>query len=118
MKKFENLISLNAPMKDLTAYYFWSKIKAGRAILERDFFEIPPEHRHSAVFSLVKGLFYRAHGKYQKAIECFQHARLMDKNLRDAHAELLDLARELEAKDKGMHTLIHRFLGAKAKKSA
>jgi DNA-binding response OmpR family regulator/curved DNA-binding protein CbpA len=93
--KFDDLIARKAPMPDLVAYSYWAKIKVGQRISEKQFFEIPPEGRHSPVYFLAKGLFYKAQGHNQKALDCFKNAKLLDKHFSEAQREIVELMDEL-----------------------
>lgn len=119
-KKFEELLSKRAPMPDLLAYSYWAKMKAGHRLTEKQFFEIPPESRHSPIYLLAKGLFYKSQSQFQKALECFQNARLMDSHLSEAQREIVELIDENKVKNNGF---LDRLLGLnseppKRKKSA
>lgn len=117
-KKFDELLAVKAPMPDLKAYAYWAKLKAGtQKITERDFFEIPPENRHSPIYLFAKGLYFKANGQYQKALECFQNARFLDPKLTEAQREIAELLDEAGTKVTGMNTILSKLLG-KTKKSA
>jgi DNA-binding response OmpR family regulator/tetratricopeptide (TPR) repeat protein len=110
VRKFDDLIAKKIPLPDLIAYSYWAKIKVGQRISEKQFFEIPPEGRHSPVYLLAKGLFYKSQGHYQRALDCFRNAKLLDKHFSEAHREIVELMDELGT-DSSEKTFIGRILG-------
>jgi CheY-like chemotaxis protein len=115
-RKFDNLLAGGLNFPDIHAYAYWAKIKAGsKRVAEKDFFEIPPEHRHSPIYLMAKGLYYKSIGQQKKALECFQNARFMDKRFSEAHREVLELIDENKDKDHGVNTFFSKIIG-KSKK--
>jgi curved DNA-binding protein CbpA len=108
--KFDDLLAKKAPMPDIMAYSYWAKLKIGQRITEKHFFEIPPEERHSPIYLLAKGLFYKSQGHFQKALDSFKHAKMLDKHFSEAQREIVELVNEVGSQV-SEKTFLSRIMG-------
>jgi CheY-like chemotaxis protein len=113
---FESLVQRKLEFPDLLAYTFWAKMKAGVRVTDRDFFEVPPENRHSAVYLMAKGFHFKQQRQWQKALDCFQSARYIERDMPGIAREIAKCSAAIEKTDEGS-TFIGRILNPK-KKSA
>lgn len=110
-KIFDDLIAQKALMTDLKAYSYWARLKSGAKLSDKDFFEIPPEDRHTGVYLLARGLYHKSLRNYQRALECFQQAKLIDKKLSEAQREIVELIDEAGSKVAKNSSFFSRLLG-------
>ncbi len=94
--KFQSLIDRKLEFKDLRAYRIWAGLKLDRNFVKFRIDQVPPEERHSAVFMMARGVYYRAMGQHQKALNAFRTAHVLDSRLRVASDEITAVAEELD----------------------
>ncbi len=91
-RKFQSLIDNKMDFKDLKAYRIWAGLKMDRTYRALTLDQVPPEERHSAPYMMAKGLYYRNKGNFQKALEAFRTAHVLDPRSNIAAHELKKLA--------------------------
>jgi tetratricopeptide (TPR) repeat protein len=95
--KFDSLITNKFDFKDLKAYRLWAGVKCHRNYSGITLDQIPPEQRHSAVYQMAAGLIHRNRGNFQKAIDAFKRAYMLDQRIKvSARAELEQMVLDLE----------------------
>jgi DNA-binding response OmpR family regulator len=94
---FNELYKSKTKRPDLPIYLCWALLKLPKGTYkDEDVTEnatqllkkVPPEERHSAVFFLVKGLYYLHTKNREKAIVNLKNARTLDPSLTEAKREL------------------------------
>ncbi len=97
-KKFQGLIDRKLDFKDLRSYRIWAGLKVDRNYKEFTLDQVPPEERHSAPYMMAKGVYYRTRRQYQKALEAFRSAHVLDPRMTVAKVELKKLIGEIDRK--------------------
>jgi len=94
--KLQSLVDRRMDFRDLQSYYLWASIKCNRNHGNIRFDEVPPEERNSPAYMMAKGIYYRAVGRFAKAIECFRSAHKLNPHLKMANREFQSLLKELD----------------------
>jgi len=95
-KKLQQLLDRGFEFRDLRSYRLWAGLKEDRQYIALRLDQIPPEQRHSAPYMMAKGINYRIKGQFQKALNAYQAAHMMDPTLRMVRHEIKSLAVELQ----------------------
>ncbi len=95
-KKFQNLLDRRLEFRDLKSYRIWAGLKCDRNYRDYTLDQVPPEERHSAPYLMAKGIYYRTKRHYDKAIEAFRAAHVLDPRLTAAKQELKKILAEVE----------------------
>jgi len=95
-KKFQSLIDRKLDFRDLRSYRIWAGLKLDRNFKELTLDQVPPEERHSAPYMMAKGVYYRTRRQYQKALEAYRSAHVLDPRLSIAKVELKKLLSEID----------------------
>jgi tetratricopeptide (TPR) repeat protein len=95
-KKFQALIDRKLDFRDLRSYRIWSGLKCDRTYKELTLDMVPPEERHSAAYTMTKGVYFRTRRQYEKSMECFRAALALDPSLNIAKHEIKRLKMEIE----------------------
>lgn len=95
-KKFQSLIDKKLTFRDLKAYRIWAGLKCDRNYKEITLDQVPPEERHSAPYLMAKGVYYRTRRQYQKALEAFRAAHVLDPRMNIAKTEMKKLKADID----------------------
>ncbi len=97
-KKFQSLIDRKLEFRDLKSYRIWAGLKCDRNFKEITLDQVPPEERHSAPYMMARGVYYKTRRQYQKALESFRSAHVLDPRMTIAKSELKKLISEIDAR--------------------
>lgn len=97
-KKFQSLLDRKLEFRDLKSYRIWAGLKTDRNFKDLTLDQVPPEERHSAAYMMARGVYYKTRRQYQKSLESFRSAHVLDPRLTIAKAELKKLITELDAR--------------------
>jgi tetratricopeptide (TPR) repeat protein len=97
-KKFQTLLDRRLDFRDLRSYRIWAGLKGDRNYRDLTLDQVPPEERHSAPYMMAKGVYYRSRRQYQKALEAFRSAHVLDPRMSIAKQELKKLLSDIDRK--------------------
>jgi DNA-binding response OmpR family regulator len=95
-QKFQSLIDKKLEFRDLKSYRIWAGLKCDRNFKEMTLEQVPPEERHSAPYMMAKGVYHRSRRQYQKAMEAYRSAHVLDPRMTIAKVELKKLIAEVD----------------------
>jgi DNA-binding response OmpR family regulator/tetratricopeptide (TPR) repeat protein len=95
-KKFQSLLDRKLEFRDLKSYRIWSGLKCDRNYKDLTLDQVPPEERHSAPYMMAKGVYFRTRRQYQKALEAYRSAHVLDPRMSIAKIELKKLMAEID----------------------
>ncbi|MGE4131298.1 MAG: response regulator [Bdellovibrionales bacterium] len=95
-KKFQSLLDQKLDFRDLKSYRIWAGLKCDRNYREITLDQVAPEERHSAPYMMAKGVYYKSRRHYQKALEAFRSAHVLDPRLTIAKSELKKLLQDID----------------------
>lgn len=97
-KKFQGLLDRKLEFRDLKSYRIWAGLKCDRNFKDMTLDQVPPEERHSAPYMMAKGVYHKTRRQYQKALESFRSAHVLDPRMTIAKSELKKLLSEIDAR--------------------
>ena len=89
-----DVISMKNPAAEGQLLWLWATMKVGTndiELLHSKILAIPPEGRHTSLYFMVKGLFYRIIENREKAEKNFKNAIALEPGLLEAKRELQNL---------------------------
>lgn len=93
-KKFQSLLDRKLEFRDLKSYRIWAGLKCDRNYKDITLDQVPPEERHSAPYMMARGVYLKTRRQYQKALEAFRSAHVLDPRLTAAKSEVKKLIAE------------------------
>ncbi len=93
-KKFQSLIDRKLEFRELKSYRIWAGLKCDRNFKDITLDQVPPEERHSAPYMMARGVYLKTRRQYQKALESFRSAHVLDPRLTAAKSEMKKLIAE------------------------
>lgn len=124
-KKLQSIIDRKVDMRDLRAYRIWAGLRMDRTYKDFELEQISPEERHSSAYAMARGVRYTVKGQFEKALDAFKTAHVLDPSMNIARRELLLLqidALKTRPSEKSLHrdiaNTIETFYGKNAKKAA
>ncbi len=97
LKLFQEAIKLTEPTAELALHSLWAKLininklqnESSEIVkIETEINNIPHEHRHTAIYYFVKGLFQKYIGQSRLAKHSFEHCLALQRNHIEAQREL------------------------------
>lgn len=93
--KLQSILDKGIEIKDLRSYRIWAGLRVDKNYADITLEQIPPEDRHSAAYQMAKGVRYRSRMQFDKSLQAFRTAHVLDPKLSIAKRELQTLLTEV-----------------------
>lgn len=94
IKVLNDILFMRNPPTEAHLMWLWATMKVGTEdieMLHQKILAVPPESRHTSLYFMAKGLFYRMIGNYEKSEKNFKNALALEPGLLEAKRELQNL---------------------------
>lgn len=93
LKALDQVLTIKNAPSDARLLWLWASLKmeADPEEMQNHLMSIEPENRHTPLYFMVKGLFYKSIHNFERAERQFHHAISLDPHMKEAKRELLNV---------------------------
>jgi len=100
LKQLDQVLAMKNCPADARLLWLWARIKLGAEPdeVQSHLTSVPPENRHTSLYFIVKGLYYKMTNNFEKAERQFNHALSLDPGTKEAKREVTNIHMTLTKK--------------------